>query len=151
MKVVFLEDVPDVANSGDVKEVADGYARNFLIPRRLASLVTSQVTSQLEAQLSSRAEKQAQIAEEFTKTANLLDGREITLKAKVGAKGRLYGSITSADIADKLSKTSDLVIDKRKIELPEPIRELGSFEVTIRLAKDILPKIQVTVIEQESI
>ncbi|MFC1875534.1 50S ribosomal protein L9 [Chloroflexota bacterium] len=150
MKVVFLEDVPDVANSGDVKEVADGYARNFLIPRRLASLVNSQVTSQLEAQLSSRAEKQAQIAEEFTKTANRLDGREITLKAKVGAKGRLYGSITSADIADELSKTSDLVIDKRKIELPEPIRELGSFAITIRLAKDILPKIKVTVIEQES-
>lgn len=150
MKVVFLEDVPDVANSGDVKEVADGYARNFLIPRRLASLVTSLVTSQLEAQLSFRAEKQAQIADEFTKAANRLDGREITLKAKVGAKGRLYGSITSADIADELSKTSDLVIDKRKIELPEPIRELGSFEVTIRLAKDILPKIKVTVIEQES-
>ena len=150
MKVVFLEDVPDVANSGDVKEVADGYARNFLIPRRLASLVTSQVTSQLEAQLSSRAEKQAQIAEDFTKTANQLDGIEITLKAKVGAKGRLYGSITSADIADELSKTSDLVIDKKKIELTEPIRELGSFEVTVRLAKDILPKIKVTVIEQES-
>lgn len=149
MKVIFLEDVPDVANSGDVKEVADGYARNFLIPRRLASLVTSQATSQLEAQLSSRAEKQAQIAEEFTKMANQLDGREITLKAKVGAKGRLYGSITSADIADELSKTSDLVIDKKKIELTEPIRELGSFEVTVRLAKDILPKIKVTVIEQE--
>lgn len=150
MKVVFLEDVHDVANSGDVKEVADGYARNFLIPRKLASLVTSQATSQLEAQLSSRAEKQARIAEEFTKTAKRLDGREITLKAKVGAKGRLYGSITSADIANELLKTSDLVIDKRKIELPEPIRELGSFEVTVRLAKDILPKIKVTVIEQES-
>ncbi len=149
MRVVFLEDVPDIANSGDVKEVADGYARNFLIPRRLAALVTSQVTSQLEVKLSSRAKKQSQIAEELIKMASQLDGREITLRAKVGAKDRLYGSITSADIADELSKTSGVVIDKRKIELPEPIRKLGSLEVTIRLSKDILPKIRVTVTEQE--
>jgi len=150
MRVVFLEDVPDVANSGDVKEVADGYARNYLIPRSLAALVTSQVTSHIEAQLNSQSKKQAHIAEELNKMANQLDGREITLKAKVGAKGRLYGSITSVDIADELSKASDLVIDKRKIELPKPIRELGIFEITIRLAKDILPKIKVTVTEQES-
>jgi len=150
MRVVFLEDVPDVASSGDVKEVADGYARNFLIPRGLATLTTSQITSQLEAQLSSRAKKQAQIAEELTKIAKKLDGSEITLKAKVGAKDKLYGSITSADIADELTKTSGIAIDKRKVELPEPIRELGTFEVAIKLAKDTLPSIKVIVTEQES-
>ena len=149
MKVIFLEDVPSVANSGDVKEVPDGYARNFLIPRKLAALVTPQVASQVESQLISRAKKKAQAAEEVTKVADQLNGSEITIKAKVGAKDRLYGSITSADIANELSKTSGIAIDKRKIELPEPIRELGSFEVTIKLAKDILPKIKVTVTGQE--
>jgi large subunit ribosomal protein L9 len=150
MRVVFLEDVPDVANSGEIKEVADGYARNFLIPKSLAALVTPQLTSQLESKISSRSKKQAHIAEELANMANKLDGSEITLKAKVGAKDRLYGSITSADIAEELSKTSGIAIDKRKIELPEPIRELGTFEVAIKLAKDTLAKINVTVIEQES-
>jgi large subunit ribosomal protein L9 len=150
MKVLFLEDVPDVAKSGDVKEVADGYARNFLIPRGLAALTTSQATSRLEAQLSSRAKKEARAAEEISKIADRLNGSEITLKAKVGAKGRLYGSITSADIADELSKTSGIPIDKRKLELSEPIRELGTFEVAIKLAKDSLPRIKVTVTKQES-
>ena len=149
MRVVFLEDVPGVAKTGEVKEVADGYARNYLIPRKLAFLVTSQVTGQLEAQLNSRARKQAQVTENLSKIADRLNGKEITLKAKVGTKDRLYGSITSADIAGELSRATGIDIDKRKIELPEPIRELGSYDVTIRLARDTLPKIKVTVSEQE--
>ena len=149
MRVVFLEDVPGVAKTGEVKEVADGYARNYLIPRKLAFLVTSQVTGQLEAQLNSQARKQAQVAENLSKIADRLNGKEITLKAKVGTKDRLYGSITSADIAGELSRATGIDVDKRKIELPEPIRELGSYDVTIRLARDTLPKIKVTVSEQE--
>ncbi|HEX79013.1 MAG TPA: 50S ribosomal protein L9 [Dehalococcoidia bacterium] len=150
MKVVFLEDVADVAKSGDVKEAADGYARNFLIPRGLAALTTSQVTSQLEFQLASQSKKQARAAEKLAAMAKQLNGSEITLKAKVGAKDRLYGSITSADIAKELTRTSGITIDKRKIELSEPIRELGIFEVAIKLGKDALPKIKVTVEGQES-
>ena len=149
MRVVFLEDTPGVAKTGEVKEVADGYARNYLIPRKLAFLVTSQVTGQLQAQLNSRARKQAQVTENLSKMADRLNGKEITLKAKVGTKDRLYGSITSADIAGELSRATGIDIDKRKIELPEPIRELGSYDVTIRLARDTLPKIKVTVSEQE--
>ena len=81
--------------------------------------------------------------------ANQLEGREITLKAKVGAQDRLYGSITSADIASEL-ENAGLAIDKKKIELAEPVRQLGSHEVTIKLAKDIVPKVKVTVIEEET-
>jgi large subunit ribosomal protein L9 len=150
MRVAFLKDVPNVAKSGEIKEVADGYARNFLIPKKLAALVNPKITNQLEAELKTENKKQWQITQKFSKMAEQLDNKEITLKAKVGAKDRLYGSITSADIANELARTSRLDIDKRKIELPEPIRELGSFDVTIRLAKDIVPKIRVNVIEQEA-
>jgi large subunit ribosomal protein L9 len=150
MKVAFLKDVPNVAKSGEIKEVADGYARNFLIPKKLATLVNPKITNQIEAELKAENKKQSQLTQKLSNIAEQLDNKEITLKAKVGAKDRLYGSITSADIANELARTSGLDIDKRKIELPEPIRELGSFNVTVRLAKGIIPKIRVNVIEQES-
>lgn len=148
MKVVFLKDVPNIAKAGDVKEVAGGYGRNFLIPKKLATLVNPGAASQLEAQLRAQAKKQTQIEAEIAKTASQLEGREVILKAKVGAKDRLYGSITSADIAAELEKTSGVNVDRRKIELDEPIRRLGSFSLAIRLAKDIIPKIKVTVLEE---
>ena len=150
MKVAFLKDVPNVAKSGEIKEVADGYARNFLIPKNLATLVNPKITNQIEAELKAKNKKQSQATEKLTHIAEQLDNKEITLKAKVGAKDRLYGSITSADIASELSRTSGLDIDKRKIELTEPIRELGSFDIAVRLAKGLIPKIRVNVIEQES-
>lgn len=150
MRVVFFKDVANVANSGDVKEVSDGYARNFLIPKGLAAMVTPQVISQLEAQIASQNKKQAQMAEELTKLAEQLNGSEITIEAKVGARDKLYGSVTSADIAEELTKTSGIDIDKRKVELTEPIRETGSYEVAVRLGKDALPRIKVTVKGQES-
>jgi large subunit ribosomal protein L9 len=146
MRVVFLQDVPRVAKAGEIKEVADGFARNFLIPRKLALLASPQAISQ-----TGTAQK-AQVREdtELTALAQQIEGKEINIKAKAGAKDRLYGSITSADIAAELNKGTGLVIDKRKIELEEPIRHLGNYEVAIRLAKDIVPKIRVSVTEEEA-
>jgi len=149
MKVIFLQDVPRVANAGEVKEVADGYGRNFLIPQKLAVMADPSTLNTLEAQIKKAASSQAQTEEELTDLAHQLDGREITLKAKVGAKEHLYGSITSADIAAEL-QNNGLVVDKKKIEIAEPIRKLGSHEVAIRLAKDATPKIKVIVIEEET-
>lgn len=149
MKVVFLKDVSKIAKAGDVKEVADGYGRNFLIPKKLAALVNPGAASQIEAQLRAEAKKQGQIEADIAQMASQLEGKEVILKAKVGAKDRLFGSITSADIASELEKTSGVIIDRRKIELDEPIRQLGSFSLAIRLAKDIIPKIKVTVVEEE--
>jgi large subunit ribosomal protein L9 len=146
MKVVFLQDVPNVAKAGEIKEVAAGYGRNFLIPRKLAALVSPQAMSQVET--SDKA--QAKTNEGLAELARQLEGKEVSLKAHAGAKERLYGSITSADIAAELESTTGLVIDKRKIELDEPIRQLGSYEVTIRLGKDIIPKIMVSVVEEEA-
>ncbi len=150
MKVIFLQDVSKVARAGEIKEVADGYGRNFLIPKKLALLANSSALSAMEAQLKVKAHSQALEETELVEMAQELEGKEITLKAKVGAKEHLYGSITSADIADELQNTTGLVIDKRKIELAESIRQLGSYEVAVRLAKDIIPKIKVTVIEGEN-
>ena len=149
MKVVFLEDVPNVAEAGEMKEVADGYGRNFLLPKKLAILADSRATHIIEVQLKKKARLQAETEAEMRELAQQLEGREIVLKARAGAKDRLYGSITNADIAEELSKSARLVVDKRKIELDEPIREVGNYEVAIRLTKDIIPKIKLTVMEEE--
>jgi len=150
MKVVFLQDVPNVARAGEIKEVASGYGRNFLIPQKLALLASSPAINVIEAQRKIIARNQQQTEVEVMELANQLDGREVFLKAQVGAKDRLYGSITNADIAAELESVTGLVIDKKKIELAKSIHQLGSYEVTIRLAKDVTPKIKVTVIEEET-
>ena len=150
MKVIFLQDVPNVARAGEIKEVASGYGRNLLIPRKLAVLASSPAASLAEVrrEISARSRQQTEV--ELDELANQLDGREVFLSARVGAKDRLYGSITNADIAAELESTTKLVIDKKKIELAKPINQLGSYEVTIRLAKDVMPKIRVTVTEKEN-
>ncbi len=150
MKVIFLQDVPNVAQAGEIKEVANGYGRNFLFPKKLALLASSSASSVIKAQHQIKTSDQAQIETELVELANQLEGREVNLKARVGAKDRLYGSITNADIAGELESTAGLVVDKRKIELAEPIRQLGSYEIAVRLAKDIIPKIKVTVTEEET-
>ncbi len=149
MKVIFLQDVSNVARAGEIKEVASGYGRNFLIPKKLALPASSSAVSLIEAQRKINALNQQQTEAEAAELANQLDGRDVFLKAQVGTKDRLYGSITNADIAAELESTTGLVIDKKKIELAKPIHQLGSYEVTIRLAKDVMPKIKVTVTEEE--
>jgi len=148
MKVIFLQDVPNVARAGEIKEVANGYGRNFLIPRKLALLARPEATNTMGAQIEKQARGQAQTEADLLEMANQLDGREVFLEARAGGKDRLYGSITAGDIAAELESTTGVVVDKRKIELDESIRQVGSYEVVIRLAKDIVPKIKVTVTEK---
>ena len=146
MKVVFLQNVPHVAQAGEIKEVADGYGRNFLIPKKLAVLASPAAMSAVERQHTTEAETESELVE----LARQLEGKEVILKARAGAKDKLFGSITSADIASELQNTTGLVIDKRKIELAEPIRQLGSYQVPIKLAKDIVANISVIVAEKET-
>ena len=143
MKVIFVQDLPNTAQAGDTKEVADGYARNFLIPRGLA-VAAKPGTGNLAA-----VSRQHKLITELNKLADKLEGLEISLKARAGAKDRLYGAITTADIASKLEEAG-VVIDRRKIVLAKPIHQLGSYEVAIKLAKDIIPRIKVTVTEEET-
>jgi large subunit ribosomal protein L9 len=151
VKVIFIEDVPDVAMAGEAKEVADGYGRNYLLPKKLAVLANSAASNVVEAQLKKVTVKRAQAEAEMAELAGKLEGVEVTLKAKTGTKDRLYGSITSADIAEELSKGAGQVIDKRKIELEEPIRQVGNYEVTVRLTQNIAPVIKVAVIAEQVI
>lgn len=146
MRVIFLKNVPNVASAGETKEVADGYGRNFLIPKKLALLADSHDAAQISVQLKAILKK---TTDELAGLAQQIEGKEVTIKAKVGAKDRLYGSVTNADIAAELESVTRLAIDKKKIELVEPIRQLGSYEVVIRLGKDTTPKIKVTVTAEE--
>jgi large subunit ribosomal protein L9 len=150
MKVVFMEDVPNVGKAGQIKDVADGYGKNFLIPHKLAMPARVGDIKNVEAQIKARARIAAKTEAEMKALATELEGKEIILKVKVGQQGRLYGSITSADIAVGLESTLHAVVDKRKIELAEPIRQIGSYEVSIKLGKDIATKIKVTVVSEEA-
>jgi len=149
VKVVFLEDIANKGKAGETKEVADGYARNFLIPHKLAVLANSQSANIVAAQLKKLAHRRAQTEAEMAELAKQLEGQKIILRAKSGEKEKLYGSITSTDITDELLRSTGLTIDKRKIELEEPIRELGNYEITIKLTADIAPKIKLTVVKEE--
>ena len=148
MKVVFLEDVPDVARAGEIKDVANGYSRNYLIPKKLATPATAEAINALAAKIASQERTEAETEAELVELAAQIDGREIFIEARSGGKDRLYGSITATDIASELETVTNLAIDKRKIKLDEPINQLGSYDITIRLAKDIVPRIKVTVTEK---
>ena len=150
MKVILLEDVHKVGKAGEIKEVADGYARNFLIPKKLAQKANAQSINVVEARLKAKARDQEEESTRLTKLGQELNGKEITLEVQVGAKEQLHGSITAADIAAGLKKITGLAVDKRKIELAEPIRQLGSYEIEIKLTRDIAPKIKVNITGKEA-
>ena len=144
MKVVFLEDVPNVAKAGDVKDVADGYGRNYLLPKKLAIVSRPGAAEMVKAQIEARTE-----VEKMKKLAAEIEGKEVVFKVKLGTRERMHGSITAANIATELQNLIGQAVDKRKIELAEPIKQLGTYEITVRLARGIEPKIKVNVIEKE--
>jgi large subunit ribosomal protein L9 len=145
LKVIFLEDVARVAKVGQTKEVANGYARNYLFPRKLAVLANSSTAAALDTHLKKLVKQRAIEEAEMTELAGKIQGVEITLKAKVGEKDKLYGSVTPADIVEELSKAVDREIDRKRIDLAEPIRHIGVYDVTVRLTHEITASIIVTV------
>ncbi len=149
MKVVFLQDVERVARAGEIKDVADGYGRNYLIPQKLAVLANARSMSAVETQIKARAKIVAETESEMIELASLLDGEKITLKAKSGVNDRLYGSITAADVAAEIESALGMVIDRKKVEIDNPIRQLGDYEVTVRLSHDIAAKITLTVASED--
>lgn len=148
MKVVLLEDLPGKGKAGEIKEVSKGYAKNFLLPRGLALVATPTVMKQVESRLEREKLEESIDREKVVELAQQIEGMEIRLKARMGSGERLFGSITAADIAEELSRAIDSVIDKKKIDIEKPFRQTGSYEVAVKLASDIKPKITV-VIEEE--
>jgi large subunit ribosomal protein L9 len=148
MKVIFLKDAPK-GKRGEVKEVADGYARNFLLPKGLALPATPSAIKAAKVLSDEKAESQARQREGLGRIAQELEGKELHFKAKAGAKGRLHGAITTASIADELSRLTGFEIDKKKVELEEPLHHVGSHDVMINLGTGTEAKIKV-VIEEET-
>ena len=148
MKVVFLKDVSAKGRAGEIREVADGYARNFLFPKGLALPATSGAIKTAQTQAEGKARRQAHVKGELEEVAKLVDGKTLNFHARAGEKGKLHGSITTAHIAEELSRLVNVEIDRKKVALEEPLRELGSHQVTLRFAKDIEATITV-VIEEE--
>ena len=148
MKVVLLEDVPGKGSAGQIKEVNKGYAKNFLLPRGLALVATPAIIKQVEFRLEKDRLEESVDHEKLVELAQQIEGKEIHFKARSGTGERLFGSITAADVAEQLSKSIGVVVDKKKIDLEKPLRLTGSHEVVVKLASDIRPQITV-VIEEE--
>ncbi len=145
MKVVFFEDVEGTALVGDVKVVKNGFARNFLLPRGVAGPVTPPNLQRANSLAEKEARRQARLDGEAEVQKERLDGYTVTFEARVGETGRLYGSVTSRDIAQKLQESTGIEVDSRVILLAEPIRELGSKSVTIRFTRNVSAEVNVTV------
>ena len=148
MEVLLLRDVEQLGEAGEIKRVADGYARNYLIPRGLATMATTGAIKQAELHRERDARRQAKELDEAHALAQELDGRTVTFQARAGESDRLYGSITNANIAEALEEQVGREVDRRKIELEEPLKELGTHAVTVRLAPGAEAKVTV-VIERE--
>lgn len=147
MKVIFLQDVKGQAKKGQIKEVSEGYARNFLLPKGLVSLANEANKKQLEHQHNAEIKRKDQEQEKAQELANKIEAMTIEIKAKAGEGGRLFGSITSKQIAQELA-AKKIKVDKRKISLDEPIRVLGVTQVPIKLHQQVSGMINVHVIEE---
>lgn len=148
MEVLLLKDVDGLGLAGEIKKVADGYARNYLIPRGMVSMATSGAIRQAELRQQSTAHRKAKELSEAQALAQILDGVSVTFQARAGESDRLYGSITNVNIAEALEEKIGQEVDRRKIALEEPLKELGTHAITIRLAAGAEAKVTV-VIERE--
>ncbi|NLU42849.1 MAG: 50S ribosomal protein L9 [Firmicutes bacterium] len=149
MRVILTADLKGKGKKGDMINVADGYARNYLIPRGLAVEATEGKLRDLREIKQAEAKRKEREKEEAEQLAERLSTAGIVLKARAGEKGRLFGSITNKDIAEALSSLVGEEIDKKKIELEEPIRALGEYRVNVRLYAGVLQTIKVTVVPEE--
>jgi large subunit ribosomal protein L9 len=134
MEVLLLRDVPKLGHAGDTVRVADGYGRNFLIARHLATVLSDGAKKQSQVLRDARERREQRQSQEASALAQRLHGLTVSFQARSGEKGKLYGSVTAADIAAKLSQAHGVDVDRRKIDLDDPLREIGQFDVPIRFS-----------------
>lgn len=149
MKVILTKDVANVGKQGDVANVAEGYARNFLFPRKLAIEANKGNLSHLERQHQVEERLKEQRVASAQKRADKLDGKTVKVKAKTGSGTKLYGSITAQDIADAVQEQLGVEVDKRKIHLPKPIRSLGSLDLPVQFHREVTATFTVDVEAEE--
>ena len=133
MKVVLLKDVKNVGKRDDILTVSDGYARNFLFPQKLAAEATPGALKEIQRKRAAQDAREAELRTEALAKAELLKHKVITLEVKCGDKGRLYGSVTAAEVAEALEKQHGIKVDKRKIDIGDPIRETGIRTISVWL------------------
>ncbi len=148
MDVILREDIEKLGNRGQVVKVAPGYARNFLLPKRLAVAATDANRKIVEQERQAHLRKEAKQKSEAEDLSKLLNGVSVTIAQKAGENDQLFGSVTSKDVADALAG-KNFNIDRRKIHLEEPIKQLGEYKVPVRLHKDVTAEVTVVVVKEE--
>ena len=149
MKVILRADVADVGHKGDVLDVADGFARNYLVPRGLAMAASKGALSQAEAMRRARAVRDAHDRESAEELARQLVPNVVRIPVKAGAEGRLFGSVTPADVVQAVAAQAGVELDRRRVHLDEPIRALGVHEVPVRLHPEVEFRLTVEVVAQD--
>ena len=148
MKVILLADVKGQGKKDQMIEVSDGYARNFLLPRKLAVVADNQAVNEMKNKEAARLHKIETERAEAVKTAEKLTAVQLTFAMGAGADGHLWGSVTAKDIAEKLQKEHGIAVDKRKIEMKESIKAYGSYQLDVRLYTEVTGRINVIVTEK---
>lgn len=146
MKLILLSDVKALGKKGQIVEVAEGYARNFLLPRNLATEANKGALTMLDEQKKAHAKREAQMLAETHELAKLLESKPVAVRAKAGGNGKLFGTVTNADIADAITQVFSVSVDKHKIEVKNSIKALGTYPVEIRLGKNVVAKTTVSVV-----
>jgi large subunit ribosomal protein L9 len=149
MKVLLTKDVEKLGDAGEVKEVSGGYGRNYLIPQGMAVLATRGQVKQAEERLTAQRKRDQAARRDAEALAARISGQTLRFTARVGELDRLYGSITSSDIAEKLAAQTGVTIDRRRIDLDEPIKRIGIYPIKIRVASGLEPLVNVVVEGEE--
>lgn len=145
MKVVLTQDVPNLGKAGDIKDVADGYGRNYLLPKGFAMVATSGMIKQAKERADAQKRRNVKARSEAEALAQRLNGQTVRFEVRVGELDRLYGSITNVDVADKLKQQLGIEVDRRRIELGDPIKRAGVYSVPIRFTGGIEARLNVVV------
>ena len=148
MKVILRADVPDLGKRGDILDVADGYARNYLVPKGMAMNASPGAKAQATAMRRARDLRDAQDRSAAEEVATTLVSKVVTLTARAGREGRLFGSITSTDIAEAVEAQTGVALDRRKLELTEPVKTLGTHVVSVKLHSDVEFPVTIEVVAQ---
>jgi large subunit ribosomal protein L9 len=148
MEVILREDIERLGNRGQVVKVADGYARNFLLPKRLAVAATDANRKIVEQERQAHLRREAKQKGEAEDLSKLLSGVTVTIAQKAGENDQLFGSVTSKDVADALA-AKNFTIDRRKVLMDEPIKQLGEFKIPVRLHKDVTAEVTVQVVKED--
>jgi large subunit ribosomal protein L9 len=150
VKVLFLETVEGSGTRGEVRTVANGYARNYLLPRGLAAPATPAILKRAEKLAAEEEQRQTSLDEQARGLVGKLEGQTLVMAVRVGEQGRLYGSVTNADIAEKAGEILGEELDRRRILLPEVIRQVGVYNVPVRLSRNVTTDVQVVVVDVDA-